>query len=92
MLTKQAGKALGDMLEANIVLRELDVSSNYRQTSEDAEEAMMERTHHGGNRVTETGSKRNGTERRQGFGDKFKIGAERDAWCIMLDTLTYAGS
>ena len=29
MLTKEAGKALGDMLKANSVLRELDVSSNY---------------------------------------------------------------
>ena len=29
MLTKEAGKALGDMLKANSVLKELDVSSNY---------------------------------------------------------------
>ena len=29
MLTKAAGKALGDMLKANSVLKELDVSSNY---------------------------------------------------------------
>eukprot|EP00935_MAST-01C_sp_MAST-1C-sp1_P001408 g1408.t1 len=35
MLTKAAGKALGDMLKANSVLKELDVSSNYNYYATD---------------------------------------------------------
>ena len=32
LLTKAAGKALGDMLMANTTLKELDISDNYKST------------------------------------------------------------